>query len=751
MKFGAIIAGLILIAIFVFSPVLSGKLPLPSDALIGLYHPFRDFYADVFPRGMPFKNFLITDPVRQLYPFRYLAIEEIKNFELPLWNSYNFAGTPLLANFQSAPFYFLNTLYFLLPFSLAWTLQVILQPILAGMFTYLYLRKIGTSPLAGFFGGLTFSLSGFSVVWMEWNTVVQVALWLPLVLLAIENIFDKPSYKWAVILLFALCSQLFAGHIQTSFYLLVLSSVYIIAKAFSQEHKGKLSKNLESILKTLVPFIGIFCLFVMFTFIQWFPFLQYIGYSARDIDRSFWLEPGWFIPFEHLVQFLAPDFFGNPTTLNYWGVWNYGELTGYAGLIPIVMGLFAVIAVKRKIVVFYALIILLSLVFALPNFFSALPFTFSMPFLSTAQPTRLLFLIDFSLAVLAGLGIDKFSKSREKFIYPLIIVGLILILLWVSLISNQPFALSTENLEVAKRNLILPTIIFGVVVIGFIVSKFTRDKRYAYAICFILVLVTIFDLGRFAQKFLPFTQSQYLYPQTRALKYLQERDGQFRIMSTDDRILPPNTSIMYSLQTVEGYDPLYLRRYGELIAASERGKANISPPFGFNRIITPEKYDSQIMDLIGVKYILSLNDTKSDKLKLVFEEGETKIFENTNAFPRVFSVENVAPVNSKEEAIKGMFENIDRLDEVAFVEKYNGELKFSKAELDIQSYTSNRVVLNSSSQGNSFIVLVDSFYPTWKARIKDGKDLPIYLTDYSFRGVVLPPGENVIEFYNTLF
>ena len=83
---------------------LYGYLPIPSDALVGLYHPFRDLYATEYPRGIPFKNFLITDPVRQQIPWRMLVVDLEKKLQIPPWNPYNFAGTPLLANFQTGAF-----------------------------------------------------------------------------------------------------------------------------------------------------------------------------------------------------------------------------------------------------------------------------------------------------------------------------------------------------------------------------------------------------------------------------------------------------------------------------------------------------------------------------------------------------------------------------------------------------------------------------------------------------------------------
>ena len=122
--------------IFFWQFFIKDLLPIPSDTIIGLYHPFRDLYAKDYPRGIPFKNFLITDPVRQQYPWKELAIETEKKVELPLWNPYNFSGTPLAANFQSAVFYPLNIIFFALPFYLSWSFFILLASLLAGIFLY---------------------------------------------------------------------------------------------------------------------------------------------------------------------------------------------------------------------------------------------------------------------------------------------------------------------------------------------------------------------------------------------------------------------------------------------------------------------------------------------------------------------------------------------------------------------------------------------------------------------------------------
>src|SRR3990167_950447 len=119
-----------------------GLLPIPADTIVGLYHPFLDYYAKVSPQGVPFQNFLITDPIRQIIPWKSLVVDSFSSGFLPLWNPYEMAGKPLLANFQSSPFYLFNILLFVKPFEISWSFFIILQPILAGTFMFLYLKNL---------------------------------------------------------------------------------------------------------------------------------------------------------------------------------------------------------------------------------------------------------------------------------------------------------------------------------------------------------------------------------------------------------------------------------------------------------------------------------------------------------------------------------------------------------------------------------------------------------------------------------
>ena len=736
----------LLVIAFFWQFFFKGLLPIPSDTIIGLYHPFRDLYSKNYPNGIPFKNFLITDPVRQQYPWRELAISAEKRLELPLWNPYNFAGTPLLANFQSASFYLFNILFFIMPFATAWSLIIFLGPLLGGIFLFFYLNNLMLNKWANLLGSITFSFSGFFVAWMEWGTITHTALWLPLILLSIDKLVLRSKNRsllvWSFVFLFSLIFSFFAGHLQTFFYLFIFSWIYFFARWIQFGWQKKI----------LFLFTILNSLFIILTAVQWIPTFQFVSLSARNIDALSFNNPGWFIPWQHLVQFVVPDFFGNPTTLNYWGIWNYGEFVGYVGIISLIFSLFAVLFRRDKKTLFFGIALLVSLIFSLPTFFAKIPFVLHIPLLETAQPTRLLFLVTFFLAVLSALGLDYYIRYKKKILIPLVLVGLVFVILWgFAFLGN---GLDSTNLPVIKNNLKLPTGIFVLSGALLFLSSFIKKNKYIVVTCVAIAAIAVFDLFRFGWKFEPFTQKAYLFPSTSTIAFLQKNVGEFRIMSEDSRIMPPNFSAFYRLKSIDGYDPLYLLRYGELMAALGRKKADINPPFGFNRIITPHNIDSKIIDLLGVKFILSLSDLDSPKLKKVFQEVNTRVYENINVLPRAFFVSKIILASDNKEAIRIMFGDSFNPSVMAVVENADKGLQNLEqivvGKANIVHYSENRIIIETENSEAGFLVFTDSFYPTWKVKI-DSRQENIYRTDYNFRGISVSAGKHKIEFYNSLF
>lgn len=780
-----IVVNLIFVSPFLFF----GKVPIPHDALIGLYHPWRDALHDTYPNGYPFKNPLITDPIRQQYVYRSLAIDQLKKGILPKWNPYAFSGTPLLANIQTAVFYPFNIIFWFVSDKLvAWSILVLLQPLLASVFTYLYLRNSKIVPAAAFLGGVSFAFSGFMVAWMEWNTIGHVALWLPLILLAKDKLVKRFSFHWVGILIFAESAAFFAGHLQTWLYVVVFSSVYLFFRIWQISKKtfqvngnhviltseelacaGRrarpgsvpVSDSGQARMTMFVIFITTGLLMLIITSIQWMPTVQFILQSARNFDFPDWHRPDWFLPWAHLVQLVVPDFFGNPATGNYWGVWNYGEFVSYIGILPLMMAFFAIFFRRDKKTLFFAGALISAFIFVLPTWFAQIPYVLQIPFLSTLQPSRIIFIVNFCLAILGAFGFDYLLKSqsiRSRFFnYFLVGFGMLFMALWLVLFLAGLPGKSQEliaNLLITKRNLVLPTVFWFIATVEIFLiyssserneSRSTSSRQARTIILVLLLFFTTLDVIHFANKFLPFVSTPT--ETAKAIDFLEKNAGFHRVMAGDRRMLPPNTAGYFHLQSVDGYDPLYLKSYGEVVAAWTRNQPDIAPA-AFNRILTPEKIDSFFTDLLGVKYILSLKDEDFPKLRLVFQEGETRVYENTRAYSRAFFVTDITHVENTQELFNQLFAHQHKLDKIAFTTEnvYVKPAPINPGEtVSIESYTENEVRIKTRTNQERLLVLTDIYYPEWKVFI-GGFESTIFPVDHIFRGVIVPKGESTVVF-----
>src|SRR5690606_29193285 len=103
------------------------------------------------------------------------------------------------------------------------------------------------------------------------------------------------------------------------------------------------------------------------------------------------------------------------------------------GIPALILAIFAGFFRRDKKTILFLTAFFASLFFALPNIFSKIPYMFDLPFISTSQPTRLLFISDFSLAVLAALGLNYLiiKGKLKQVIVPIVILGSIFVILFL--------------------------------------------------------------------------------------------------------------------------------------------------------------------------------------------------------------------------------------------------------------------------------------------------------------------------------
>ncbi len=736
-----------IVLVFFLPNILMSKIPIPADSLLGLYHPWRDnSYQNYNPNKFPVKNPLITDPVLQTLPWKMITIKNLKNLNLPLWNPYSFSGQPLLGNIQSTPFQIINIFYLFINYKTAWAIQIILPPILTSVFMYIFLKNKGLSYIASTFGAIVLPFSGFFTAWLTWGTVITTAMWLPLLLFTIDKLSKKITPFYYLILTFVLFQTFVSGHTQTAIYVLFTTIIYLIFLIIK-------NKNTKLAVFTFSSII----LAIFLAAPQILPSIEFSSLSNRQLDQSYWSgRQDWFLPIKHLIQLIAPDFFGNPTTNNYWGVWNYAEFVSFIGLIPLYFASIAIIKTNKNTIFFLALAIV-SLILALENPISKLPYNYLVPIISSLQPSRIIFLFVFSLSALSAYGLDYFIKqkvNKEHIIIAISLIFTILLLISMSIFGSKYFIQdqSFNAMQTALRNLFIPFIYSILIFLIVILKKVGISQKKIIIIVFSLTLIELF---RFSYKFTPFINASLIYPPTKITNYLQTQPKPFRVATTDRRIASPNSLTAYNIESVSGYDPLYLKNYATFINSWQNNKAE--NPSSFNRIVTPETFQNPLTDLLNVKYILTFDEIQNENYQKIFEEGITKLYINKKVIPRVFFPQEILKVENE----KILLENLTRKDADFNKTAYSLHLESKNnnliASAQILSYSDQSLQIKTSTNQSATIVISNINYPGWKAFI-DKKEADIKKINYIFQSVNVPDGIHFLElkyqpssFYNGLY
>ena len=416
-------------------------------------------FAPVYALG---KALFWGTPLLQFIPWWSYAWENILTGNLPLWNSQLGMGTPLLANYQSALFYPPHWIYFLLYIIgdvplMAWGQAIIvaLHLIWAGIGMSYVIKRLGLSLLSQCISALAFCLSGYLVARAGFLSINAAVAWLPWIIACLTPINNRKTLnpRNILFLVFCLAMQLLAGHAQTTFYSLIFAGIWAAYWALNTANALNVDKgqsitrpriqaiwgNLAARLVTNWGWLALgLILAVGLTAVQLLPTIEYLSQSQRaasaDYDfvvtYSFW---PW-----RLVTLLAPDMFGSPVDGDYWGYANYWEDAIYIGLLPFLLAIGAVFSSLRRknrqpglsaqpdlsalrvnFTWFLIAIFLLALLLALGKNTPIFPWLYNhVPTFNMFQaPTRFMIWGVFALAILAGIGAQRWRRPEGRGLY----------------------------------------------------------------------------------------------------------------------------------------------------------------------------------------------------------------------------------------------------------------------------------------------------------------------------------------------
>ncbi len=139
-----------------------------------------------------------------------------------------------------------------------------------------------------------------------------------------------------------------------------------------------------------------------------------------------------------------------------------------------------------------------------------------------------------------------------------------------------------------------------------------------------------------------------------------------------------------------------------------------------------------------------------NELALAFRSHTAAMWENQSVMPRAFIVHEAEYVKDEQTLTRMTQSDFDPgrtvlLGDAPASRQESGVEQPRGDEVVITEYRSERVVLQAKTGSAGYLVLADTWYPGWEAKI-DGASVPIQRADYIFRAVALPPGAHTVVF-----
>jgi len=331
------------------------------------------------------------------YPLIHYGIGSMRALHIPLWNPYQSLGVPFLGSALFGLFSPFSFLYYILPTHLAMGYSTILNIALAGLFTFLFLRKsLGIEPSGAFTGALVFMFSGSVLLELIHPSLLGAMAFLPLVLLLTHKVFDTGEGRWAVLFALALACQMLTGAVQIVVHTLFMTGVYSLYLLWINRKAGKALTG-----PVFLLFIGGVAA-VAISSPQWLPLMELSRLTGRNSAGLSLTEA------EPFRAFFTPWIISKSVLFGMRGL--------TIGFIPIILSLTALFNRKtRPYAVFFTFTAILTLLLA---FGTDTPlYGIYYHYIPTGKmfrvPMRWLWLTAFSIAILTAIGSERIFNSLE--------------------------------------------------------------------------------------------------------------------------------------------------------------------------------------------------------------------------------------------------------------------------------------------------------------------------------------------------
>ena len=859
-----ILVGFLVLPLLLYADVtIGGKTMLPADNLFQ-WEPWKTAVSTQLSSPQP-QNSLLSDLIIQNYAWKQFINDTLRNGDIPLWNPHLFAGAPFLAAGQHSAYYPFSILFFLMPLAKAYGWFTVSQLWLAGALMYVFGRVLKMRRSSAALAGLIYQGCGFLVVSSAvFPMIIAAAAWLPFLLACIEKVIGdwrletgdskSSSFLWFVLGSIALGLQILAGHVEITYYTLLLMAIYAAWRLLSNFYA---IRNTQYLVRRFASLTALVAVGLMLGALQLIPLYEIGQTNFREGSATFGEVLDFAFPERRVLTLLMPNFFGNPSIHTYedvftgqterfgqnhwgvlnprgantssWGLKNYVEGGIYLGILPLILAGFGIYGEwkRRKRpsqTLFLVFMSLISLAFIFGTPLYAILY-YGLPFINQLHtPFRWVFPLSLFIATLAGFGVDYLTHTRywnwdEWLAFKQTLKKEdIERMMWASDSSIKwwirPFSLwSTPSIITVTAGLTFWAGIFGM--IGLYLSKavytqlepfisrvflgmaaapdafpnarafysyefrqffllfliligtgavlrvsrcpiFWRKRPFYLYMAAILITLDIF-IANFG--FHTAVSPDLLDYKPELVQWLEQQPQPWRLTSFNpngDIPFHANSAWLFSFNDIRGYDSIIPKQYTTYMEA-------IEPQNGlkFNRvqpIANWESINSPLIDVLGVKYIITSEVLALPKLEHVWQGEGVHVYENLAVAPRAYTLPREATAVVQDDLVAMTTEHDPRNfvvveDSALHLDPRQSPIASSPVPATAIDNSTREVIVETAVSTPSWLILNDSYAPGWKAFVRpidgveeDETEIDVHLVNGNFRGVILEPGNWSVRF-----
>ena len=486
-------------------------------------------------------------------------------------------------------FYPLGFLYYLMPPEAAYGYSTVFHGFLGCIFMYAFMRSISVSAMGSIASALVFLFNGYFLghLYAGHLTFTNNYIWIPLVFLFLHRFLQHGGLRDAAAAGIVLGVQILGGFPQIAFYTIL--GILAFGCVFAGKLLGK--RSFRRAFRMVSGLAVLLFLGFAVSAVQVLPTLEFSGLSTRAGGLNYAFATYHSLDPAELLAFLVPDLFGSVIDGTYWRSpegWHSLETCAYVGLLPFFL---AFVRIEdrdlRQFKIFFVLLCMVALFLALGRYNPLYRVIYRLPgFRSFRIPAQIIFLYIFGMAVITGLGFQRvlgegwvFSRGFTVFVLALGTFFLVLLVGHVAFpydfylflfktFSQGPVGHADLSELYVRMATGMERGFFIFLATALILFLRWRARLNARLLGMLAVFVLVVDLYLFGAQFVqPY---EFVHSQDKekivAKLYRKAPDGR---IATQGRLFMPNDGLQYRFPSIEGYDPLLLRRYLHYIRFSQ--------------------------------------------------------------------------------------------------------------------------------------------------------------------------------------